>query len=185
MLAPLQGWLDREVVGVFKVAVAMASGLAVVIDNSANTAPLNPSPYANSFGQVKAASPAQTITQSGTTPFAVTAVVDARETGWLLQPVTASGPSLLSVLSQVYDESVAAGGTAAVLPSKAGALIGTDQYVTAGGAAIKFDGTVALGAICGINNGQPRLVQAGDAGRLQFMGKVSQRLLALATFQII
>lgn len=181
MLAPLQGWLDREVLGVFRVAAATASGVAMQIDNSQNTGPLNPSPYANSFGYAVAASPSQTITQSGTTPFAVTSVVNQMELGYLLQPVSANGPALLSILSQVYDESVPAGATAAILPPKQGAFIGTDQF----GTSVKFDGTVALGTVCGINAGQVRVLVAGDAPRLKFMGKVVQRTLSLATFQIL
>jgi len=173
MLAPLQGWLDREVMGVFRVATAMASGVAVSIDNSQNTGPLNPSPYSNSFGFAVAATIAS-------------ASAGSKELGYVLQPVTTNGPALLSILSQVYDESVPANATTAILPPKQGALIGTDQYVTgAGTGAIKFDGTVALGALCGINAGLVRVKQAADEPRLQFMGKVVQRLLPLATFQIV
>lgn len=173
MLAPLQGWLDREVMGVFRVATAMASGIVVSIDNSQNSGPLNPTPYSNSFGFATAATIANTN-------------AGAKELGYVLQPVSTNGPSLLSILSQVYDESVPANATTAILPPKQGALIGTDQYPTgASTGAIKFDGTVALGALCGVNAGLIRVAQAGDQQRFQFMGKVVQRTLPLATFQIV
>ena len=152
--------------GVFRFSAVTASGIAVSIDNSQNTGPLNPSPYANSFGYATAAS----ITTAG-----------SKELGYVLQPVSANGPALLSILSQVYDESVPVGATAAVLPPKAGALIGTDQYDTS----VKFDGTLALGALLGIAAGIIRSKQAGDVARLQFMGKVVQRTLPLATMQIL
>lgn len=170
MLAPLSGWVDREVYGVFKVATATAAGLAVQID-ATNTAPLSVSLYGNSFGSVVPAS----IVNAGD-----------MELGYLLQPVTATGPTLLNVLSQVYDESIAAGGTAAILPPKQGALIGTDQFATgAATGAIKFDNTVTLGTLCGIASGTIRVKQAGDVARLKFLGQVAQRNLTLAAFQII
>jgi hypothetical protein len=183
MLSPLAGFQEREILGVFKVATAMASGLAVGID-STNTAPLNPSPYGNSFGSVVVASPAVTFTQSGTTPFAVSSISHTREIGYLLQPVTTNGPSLLSVLSQVYDESVAAGNTAAVLLAKAGGIIATDQYLTTTGQAIKFDGSVSLGAVCSIVNGVTQLQTGAQASRSIFLGKIVQRNLPLGVFQI-
>jgi len=183
VLSPLAGFQEREILGVYKVAAAMASGLAVGID-STNTAPLNPSPYGNSFGSVTVASPVITVTQSGTTPFAVSGISETREIGYLLQPVTTSGPSILSVLSQVYDESVAAGNTAAVLLAKSGGLIATDQYLTTTGNAIKFDGSVTLGVACSIVNGITQLQSGLQATRSTFQGKIVQRNLPLAVFQI-
>lgn len=185
MLALLAGFMEKEIFGSFTVASATASGLAMAIQNSDNS-PLNPSPYGNFFGTIAPATVTQTFVQSGTTPFAVTEVsVSGREAGWLLQPVTSSGPALLNILAEVYDESVAAGGVAALALSKSGALIATDQYSTGTGA-ISFGGAVALGTTCGINAGQPRVLQAGDAPRLIFMGKVVQRgTITMATFQII
>ena len=181
MLALLAGWMEKDIFGSFKVAAATSSGLAMKIDSSDAT-PLSPSPYGNSFGSLVVASPGQTFTQSGTTPFAVTAVQTDRELGWLLQPVSTNGPALLNILAEVYDESVAAGGTAALALSRAGSLIATDQL----GASIVFDGSVTLGTICGINAGKPRVLVAGDAPRLKFMGKVVQRgTITMGTFQIL
>lgn len=182
--SPLHGFLEREHMGMFPVKTALASGLAVEIDNT-NTAPLSGGVYGAVYGNVVAATPTQTITQSGTTPFAVTGVVNGRELGWLMQPVTTSGPSLLNVLTQVYDESVAVNSNPVVCLSKTGALIATDEYVASGTGAVKFDGTTAIATICGINAGQPRVLQAGDAPRLKFLGKVVQRNLTCAAFQIL
>lgn len=183
MFSPLHGFLEREHMGMFSVNTALASGLAVEIDTTNNN-PLSGSIYGAVYGNVVAASPAQTITQSGTTPFAVTNVVNGRELGWLMQPVTASGPSLLNVLTQVYDESVAVKSNPVVCLSKTGALIATDQFVASGTGQITFaNGTV--GSICGINAGQPRIQQAGDAPRLKLLGKVVQRGLTCAAFQIL
>lgn len=180
MFSPLHGYLEREHVGMFAVNTALASGLAVEIDPS-NTAPLSGGVYGAVYGNVVVASPGQTITQSGTTPFAVTAVSSTRELGWLMQPVTSTGPSLLNILSQTYDESLKQGSNPVVVMSKAGAFICTDQL----DASIVFNGTVNLGTVCGIHNGQPRVLVAGDAPRLKFLGKVVQRSLTCAAFQIL
>lgn len=183
MLALVQGFAEKDISGTYTVAAATASGLAMSLDAS-NTAPNNPTPYGNSYGSVIAASPALTITQSGTTPFAVTNVVADRELGWLLQPASSSGPTLLNILTQVYDESVAAGNTCALALSKAGNIIGSDQYSTGTGAITP--GTTALNTICGINAGQPRVQQAGDAARLKYQGKmVTRGNITLALFQIL
>lgn len=170
MLSPFLGFVQSDIVGVFKAGAVMASGLALMLDTT-DASPLTPSFYGNSFGTVKAAN----ITTAGV----------IRETGFLLQPVTTSGPSVFSVLASIYDESVAAGTNAAVLLSKSGAFIASDQYLASGTGAIKFDGTVALETACGINAGMVRTVQAGDASRLVFKGQVTQRNTALAVFQIV
>lgn len=173
MLSPYLGFEGRDITGVYRITVASASGLALTALAS-DTRPLTPSPYGNSLGSLTAGS----VTTAGV----------VRETGWLLQPVTATGPSVFSVLSSVYDESIAAGQIASVLLSKSGAQVATDQYVAAGGAGagqILFDGTVALDKTCGIFNGQPRVLQTGDVARLLFKGQVVQRTLPLGIFEII
>lgn len=168
MLSPFLGYTERDIVGVYSVASATASGVAVVADSS-GTAPLSPTPYGNQYGAVVAAS----ITAAGT-----------RELGFLLQPVTTSGPSLLSILAQVYDESIPAGAVAAVLLSKSGAQIATDQFATGTATgAILFDGSVAIDAVCGIASGLFRVKQGGDIARAQFLGAVNQRGSELAVFQ--
>jgi hypothetical protein len=172
MFSPLHGFLERESVGLFTVAAAMNSGLAVDINASDTTPFTNASPYGSVYGTA--------VTYSGTT-----ASNNTRELGWLLTPVSTNGPSLLNILTQVYDESVAAGGTAVVVMSKAGALIATDQFVASGGTAIKLDGTQAPGTIAGIASGQPRLLQGGDVARLKLIGAVVQRGLKLASFEIL
>jgi len=158
--------------GMYKVNFSTPSGIAVDLDPT-NTAVLAGSVYGAIYGNV--------IAYTGTT-----ASNNTRELGWLLQPVTATGPSFLNVMTNVYDESVAQGQTAVVCMSKAGALIATDQYITgAGTGAIKFDGTVIPGTICGINAGVVRTLQAGDQPRLKFLGKITQRNLSLGGFQIL
>lgn len=171
MFSPLHSFLEREHMGMYKVNFSTPSGIAVDIDPT-NSAVLAGSVYGAIYGNV--------VAYTGTT-----ASNNTRELGWLLQPVTATGPSLLNVLTQVYDESVAQGQTAVVCMSKAGALIATDQYLATGTGAIKFDGTVAAGTICGISAGAPRALQAGDVPRLKFLGKITQRNLSLAGFQIL
>ena len=171
MFSPLHSFLEREHMGMYKVNFATPSGIAVDVDPT-NTAVLAGSVYGAVYGNV--------VAYSGTT-----ASNNTRELGWLLQPVTATGPSLLNVLTQVYDESVAEGQTAVVCMSKAGALIATDQFVTTGTGAIKFDTSVAAGTICGINAGVVRTLQAGDVPRLKFLGKITQRNLSLGGFQIL
>ena len=183
MLSPLAGWVDRELLGVFTVATALPSGTAVDI-SSADTSPLTPSPYGNSFGTVVAATSSEAFVQSGTTPFAVTDVGLGRPLGWLLQPVNSTGPSLLEIMTQVYDENILQGGTAAVLPAKAGAFIATDQF-SSGTGAVKFDGTVPLGTQLGVNAGLLRVRQAGDTPIGKFVGQVVQRNTACAAFQIL
>ena len=172
MLSPLLGWNDREVIGIHKVNSVTAAGVAVQI-NSATLGPITgTSPYATVFGDV--------------IPASIT-VQNDRELGYLLQPVSATGPALLSILSQIYDESVPAGATAAILPSKAGAYIASDQFVNTGGSAagqILLDGTVTPGTLCGIANGLFRTKLAGDIARVKFLGKVVQRQNTLAAFQI-
>lgn len=175
MLSPFLGFVQSDIVGVFKAGAVMASGLALMLDTT-DASPLTPSFYGNSFGTVKAA----TLTATSG---------PARETGFLLQPVSTNGPSVFSVLASIYDESVAAGTNAAVLLSKSGAMIATDQYATgAATGAIKFDGTVALETACGINAGMARVAQTtapADTVRLVFKGQVTQRNTALAVFQIV
>jgi hypothetical protein len=183
MLSPLAGFIEREILGIFKVNAAMASGIAVGID-ATDTTPLSPSPYGNSFGSVVAASPVVSGT-ADTGTGALTALKLGREIGYLLQPVTATGPSILSVLSQVYDESIAEGNTAAVLLAKAGAMIATDQFQTSGAQAIKFDGTVALGTACSIVSGVTQVQTGLQATRSIFLGKIVQRRLPLGVFQIV
>lgn len=170
MFSPLHGFLEREQMGMFAVNTALASGLAVDIDTT-NTAPLTGSIYGPVYANVVTA----TLT---------TASNNLREIGWLMQPVTASGPSLLNVLTQIYDESVKQGSVAVVVMPKAGALIATDQFLATGTGKIAFDGTVAPGTVCGIAAGQPRVLQAGDQPRLKFLGKVVQRAAACASFQL-
>jgi hypothetical protein len=169
MFTPILGFDERAIVGVYKVASVASSGLAMMALAS-DTTPLTPSPYGNSYGTVQPA----TITTAGV----------LRETGWLLQPVTASGPSVFSILASIYDESVPAGTVAGVVLSKSGCQIATDQYATGTGA-ITFAGSVALDATCGINAGQPRTLQTGDVARLLFKGQVVQRTLPLGLFEII
>lgn len=169
MLTPFLGFDERAIVGVHKIAVASSSGIALM-QATTDATPLTPSPYGNSYGTLTAA----TILTAG----------PVRETGFLLQPVTATGPSVFSILASIYDESVAAGTIAAVLLSKSGAMIATDQYSTGTGA-ITFAGSVALDAACGYNAGLVRTVQAGDATRAIFKGQVVQRTLPLGIFQII
>jgi hypothetical protein len=142
--------------------------------NTADASPLTPSPYGNSLGTLAPA----TITTAGV----------LRETAWLLQPVTVTGPTVLEVLSSVYDESVAAGQIASCVLSLSGAQVATDQYVATGGTGagqILFNGSVAQDATCGIHAGQPRVLQTGDAPRLIFKGQVVQRTLPLGIFAII
>lgn len=171
MFTPFLGFSHKDIIGTFAVNSAMQSGLAV-IQNSGATQALTSGVYGNNFGDVVAA----TITSTG----------NLRELGWLLQPVTATGPSVFSVLASIYDESIAAGQNPAVILSKSGAIIATDQYVAGSGTgAIKFDGTVALGTACGLNGGQPRVAQSGDVDRLIFMGQVLQRNITCAIFSII
>ncbi len=169
MLSPLIGFTDREILGVYTVNAAAQSGLAlgsVVGDLSVNS----PSPYGNSFGSVA--------------PVSCTTAGTLRETGWLLQPVTLTGPSVFSVLASIYDESVAAGQTAAMVASVSGKTIATDQYVASGTGAINLS-TVAPDTIVGIFNGQPRLLQSGDQPRLQYKGQVLQRTIPCAMFLIL
>jgi hypothetical protein len=182
MLSPLHGYLERESVGLFKVASATNSGLAMDISAS-DTSPMTLTTYGENYGTAVPATLTYSFTQSGTTPFAVTGISASRELGWLLQPVSASGPSLLNILVQVYDESVAAGQIAVLVMSKAGALIATDQYLASGTGHIDF--TQAPGTICGIASGQPRILQAGDVPRLKLLGAVSQRGIKLASFQVL
>lgn len=171
MFSPLHSFIEREHMGMYKVNFSTPSGIAVDIDPS-NTAPLAGSVYGAIYGNV--------VAYTGTT-----ASNNTRELGWLLQPVTATGPSLLNVLTMVYDESVAQGQTAVVCMSKAGALIATDQFVTSGTGQILFSGATALGTICGINAGVVRTLQTGDVPRLKFLGKITQRNLSLGGFQIL
>lgn len=173
MLTPYLGLEGRDILGVYKIAAAANSGLALQMVTSDAT-PLTPSPYGRQSGTL---GPATVTTASG-----------KKETGWLLQPVTPTGPSVFSVLASIYDESVAVGQVAAVVASRQGTQIATDQYVAAGGSAagqIVFDGTVALDELCGIYQGQPRVLQTGDLARLQFKGQVIQRNTPLAIFEII
>lgn len=170
MLSPFIGFNERDLTGIYSIAVPMNSGLAVIQD-STDATPLTPSPYGNFFGRAVAAS--------------CLAANNLTETGWVMQPVTATGPSVFSLLSSIYDESIAAGAVASVLLSKKKAQIATDQYVTGAGAgAIKFDGTVPRLSLCGIANGQPRVAQAGDSNRLVFLGQVTQRNTPCAIFEI-
>lgn len=169
MLSPFLGLNERDILGVYAVAAAMNAGLAVGL-SGADTTPLTPTPYGNSFGTVAAVS--------------CTTTNNLKETGWLLQPVSASGPSIFNFLASIYDESVAAGAIASVVASKAGAQIATDQYLASGTGHIAFDGSVILDTACGIAAGQPRVTQAGDLNRLSFKGQVSQRLTACAIFEI-
>lgn len=170
MLSPFLGFTERDIIGVYAVAAATASGV-VVSQDATDTSPLSPTPYGNQFGHVVAAS----IT---------TSPAGQRELGFLLQPVTTSGPTLLSILAQVYDESIPAGAVAAVLFAKTGCQVATDQYLASGTGKIAFDGSVALGTACGINAGLYRVTQAGDANRALFMGAVNQRGSEIAVFQI-
>ncbi len=171
MFSPLHGFLERESVGLFKVAAATNAGLAMDI-NGSDTSPFTASnSYAASYGTIVTAS-------------CTTAGNNTRELGWLLTPVTTSGPSLLNVLTKVDDESVAAGNVAVIYLSKAGALIATDQFSTGTGI-IHTDGTTAPGTICGIAAGQPRVLQSGDEPRLKLLGLVVQRGLKLCSFQIL
>jgi hypothetical protein len=174
MFSPLHGYLEREFMGMYQVNFATPAGIAVTLD-STNTAPLSGSIYGATYGDVVAAT-----TNTGASTVGYT----TRELGWLLQPVTASGPSLLNILVQVYDESIPQGATAVVCMSKTGALIATDQYETSGGQAIKFDGTVALNTACSINAGLVRTVTTDDITRLLFQGKIVQRNLTLASFLV-
>lgn len=169
MLTPFLGFEGRAIAGVFTVNAAAQSGLAMSVagDNSSNTTGV----YGNNFGSV---SPATIIT-SGT----------IRETGYLLQPVTATGPSIFSVLASIYDESVAAGTVASIVLSQSGNIIATDQYVASGTGAIAFAGTVLPGAALGLINGQPRVLQSGDVARGIFMGQVLQRTIPCLVMQII
>lgn len=170
MLSPFLGFTERDIIGVYAVNSATASGVIVSLD-ATNSAPLNPTPYGNQFGDVVAAS----IT---------TSPAGQRELGFLLQPVTTNGPSLLSILAQVYDESIPAGAVAAVLFAKTGNQVATDQYVASGTGAISFSGSTALNTPCGIASGLYRVAQAGDVNRALFMGAVNQRGSELAVFQI-
>jgi hypothetical protein len=169
MLSPLLGFTERDIVGVFKVASASASGLAMIQDSLTDTSPLSPSPYANSFGSLVAAS--------------ITTALP--EDGYLLQPVTTTGPSVFSILASIYDESVAAGTTAALLLRKSGGFIATDQYVSGSGTGAITVGSTSLNTICGIASGQFRIKQSGDTARAIFKGQVTQRATALAMFAII
>lgn len=172
MLSPFAGFEGREIFGAFTVANPTQSGLAVAISSTINaSAPLNPNPYGNFYGTLVPAS----VTTSGL----------YKEQGWLLQPVSQTGPSILSILASIYDESVAVGQTAAVVLPVGGKLIATDQYLPSGTGAIVFDGSVTLGTTCGIANGQPRVLQSGDVPRLVFLGKVVQRTVPCAIFQIV
>jgi len=171
MFSPFLGFNHKEIVGTFAINTAAQSGLAVY-QNSGNATALSSGLYGNNFGDVVPA----TVTTTGT----------IRELGWLLQPATATGPSVFSVLASIYDESIAAGQNAAVVLSKSGCIIATDQFVSGSGTgAIKFDGTVAINTACGLINGQPRVTQTGDVNRLLFMGQVLQRNITCAVFQII
>lgn len=178
MFSPYLGFDERDIYGVHKINLAhwtgtpatASSGLALMQD-ATNDGALVPSTYANSIGSLIPAT-------------VVTASAPSRETGWLLQPVSTSGPSLLSLLSTVYDESIASGGTAAVCKSVSGAYIATDQYATGTGA-ITFAGTVALDAELGIAAGMPRVLQTGDAIRLAYKGSVYQRQIQCLLAQII
>lgn len=178
MFSPYLGFMERDIYGVHKIILSnwsgspssASSGLALMQD-AANDGALTPSTYANSIGSLIPAT-------------VVTASKPAKETGWLLQPASTTGPSLLSLLSTIYDESISSGSTAAVCKSVAGAYIATDQYSTTTGA-ITFAGAVALDAYIGINAGQPRVLQAGDAQRLQYKGSVFQRQIQCALLQII
>lgn len=169
MLSPLIGFADREVVGIYKVAAPAQSGLAMG-SIVGDTSPLTPSPYGNSFGSIY--------------PVSVTTAGVLRETGWLLQPVTATGPSVFSVIASIYDESVAQGQTAAVVASVSGKTIATDQYVASGSGAITV-GTTAIETICGIYQGQPRILQGGDQPRLIFKGQTVQNRIPCGMFLIL
>jgi hypothetical protein len=172
MFSPLHGFLERELMGMFKVNFSTPAGIAVDVDPT-NTAPLSGSVYGAIHSNV--------VAYTGTT-----ASNNLRELGWILQPVTATGPSILNIMTMVYDESVAQGQTCVVVPSKAGALIATDQYLTSGTGFIDFSGSHGVpGAICGINAGVVRLLQTGDVPRLKLLGKFTQRNLSLAGFQIL
>jgi hypothetical protein len=87
MFSPLHGYLEREFMGMYQVNFATPAGIAVTLD-STNTAPLSGSIYGATYGDVVAASTNTSATTVGFT---------TRELGWLLQPVTASGPSLLNI----------------------------------------------------------------------------------------
>lgn len=167
MFSPLQGYTEREKFGMFAVHTALASGLAVEPD-SGSTASMTPSPYGPIFGNVVVAN---CVTASGT----------LRELGWLEQPVTTSGPSLLQILGQIYNESVPIDANAVIVQSKAGAMIATDQL----DATILFDGSLTPGTPCGIHDGKPRTVQTGDAPRLRLLGQVTQRGVACGAFLVM
>lgn len=180
MFSPYLGFTERDIYGVFKIILtnwsgsptSASSGLALQQDSTNDTSPLTPSTYANSLGSLIPA----TIVTSG---------APSHETGWLLQPANLTGPSILSLLSTVYDESIASGSTAAVVRSTQGALIATDQYVASSTGAITFGGSVALDAYIGLASGMPRVAQSGDVNRLQFKGSVVQRQTTCALFQIL
>jgi hypothetical protein len=169
MLTPYLGFEARHIAGVYISTVAAASGLAMAIDPS-YTAPLTPTPYGRQMGRLTVAS----CTNSN----------NLHETGWLLQPVTATGPSVFSVLASIYDESVAVNQVCAIVLSASNCQVATDQYVASGTGAILFDGSVALDSDVAIHNGQPRVPQSGDLPRLQFKGQVVQRNTPLGIFSI-
>lgn len=174
MFSPYLGFMERDIVGTYKVSSAAASGLAMML-NVSDTSPNTPGVYANSLGSV--------------VPASITTTASNKEIGWLLQPVTTSGPSILSLISSVYDESVAAGQTAAICLSKSNAIIATDQYVTTTADATYGINplTATLNAPCGIVSGQPRLkdATANDAERLLFVGAVYQRQILCGLFSLI
>jgi hypothetical protein len=169
MFSPLHSYIEREHMGMYTVTAPMQSGTAVDIDPT-NTTPISGSIYGAIYGNIVAAT---------------CAVAGSRELGWLLQPVTATGPTIFNLITQVYDESVAQGSTAVVAMSKAGALIGTDQITTSGVNAILFDNTVALGTLCGLNAGKLEKTNGTEVNRAKFMGKVTQRNITLAMFQLL
>lgn len=170
MLSPFLGFTERDIVGTYVAGAAMNSGLAVVLSTS-DTSPLTPNAYGNSFGTLALA----TCTTTNNLP----------EMGWVLQPVTTSGPSIFNLLSSIYDESVPVGANPAVVLSKPRAQVATDQYLATGTGHIAFDGSVALDTVCGIASGQPRVLQTGDLQRLIFKGQVVQRQIPCAIFEII
>jgi len=168
MFSPYLGFQERDILGVFKVSVATSSGTAMQRDTT-DTSPRVPSTYANSLGSVTAAS---ILSSNGN-----------KEIGWLLQPVSTAGPSLLSILSSVYDESVPALSTAAVVASKPGCHIATDQYVASSTGSITT--STALDTTLGIASGMLRTVQGGDATRATFQGFVVQRRITCVLAMIL
>jgi hypothetical protein len=179
MLTPFIGFHEREIIGVYVVGAPANSGLGMTL-STADATPIVATPYGNSFGTIVPATTNTAASGVGAT---------FREQGYLLQPVTASGPSVFSILSSIYDESVPEGEVAGVVSPKAGAQIATDQYVASGSGAILFDGSVALLTQCSLNAGMVRTNQTNDVSRLLFLGQTVQRVQSgvapLAVFQIL